>query len=123
MGKIFNYHMTDTNVLRYCNQNSSYWAYGYFTTPLSNPGILARRTLFHIANDGKLRGHIEYMWGHRNAGLQIIDNSGTYRGVVVNQYYPDYPPYLPLEVAARYWLDTGGTPASIPSRTGILPEE
>ena len=117
------YHMTSNNVLRWVSDGGTYWVYGYYTVPESNPGILARRTLGHIAGDSDHDGHIEDMWGHRNPGLQIIDNAGNYRGITVVQYYPSSPPYLPLSVAARYYLDTKGTPASMPSRTAIFAEE
>ena len=117
------YHFTSNNVLRWVSDGGTYWVYGYFTVPESNPGVLARRTLGHIAGDSDLDGHIEDMWGHRNPGLQIIDNAGNYRGITVVQYYPDSPPYLPLSVAARYYLDTKGTPASMSSRTAVFPEE
>jgi len=109
------FHLTDTDVLRTCVEGTTYWSYGYFTAPLNNPGILARRALYHLAGDGQNLGHIEYMWGHRNAMLQIIDNAGAYRGVVVVQYYTD------LSVAARYWLVVTGA-NQVPSCLGILPE-
>ena len=112
------YDMTDNNVLRDVHPgNIGLWVYSYYSTPTSNPGILARRTIYQISHDFNINGRIDDDGGHISSGLQIIDGNGTYRGTMISEYYPA------VWVTSRFWIDTGGTASSAPSQTGILPEE
>jgi hypothetical protein len=110
---------TNNNVIRYCYQDagnpSAPWVYSYFTAPLSNPGTMARRTLYQCSHDFNNNGNIQDDPGHMMAGLQIIDNAGNYRGSVLVQYSNSGTPW----VNGLYWLDTVDTPSELASRTTI----
>jgi hypothetical protein len=110
------FHLTDNDVFRYNSYNpvEERWIYHYFSAPVSNPGILARRMLQHTGHDFNQSGHIQDSAGHVHAGLQIIDGTGAYRGTVASQYMPQ------VWVTTRFWLVGGkGNDAAL---TGVLPE-
>ena len=107
------HHVTDNGVVRGWEPDDGYGVvYRYLSKPASNPGILARRTIYQIGHDFNRDGHIQDNGGHVHGGLQIIDNAGNYRGTVLCQYQAGY------WVTSRFWLDYSGVDA----RTGVLPE-
>jgi hypothetical protein len=110
-------HITDNDVVRYTTPDDGSGAvYAYHAKPASNPGIMARRTMYTGGHDFNLNGQLDLSdHGHIHSGLQIIDGTGKVRGFMFTQYSAIMP-----WVTTRFWLDSEAL--DMAPRTGVLPE-
>lgn len=100
---------TTNDVLRYVTWDSSHWVFSYLAKPFYNSGTLATRISYQTSHDYNNNGFIWDDVGHTYSGLQIIDQSGAFRGIVFADVSPNGSPCQfgdNFTISAMYYLDT-----------------
>jgi hypothetical protein len=112
------YHITDNDVVRNVEPEDGYGPqYFYLAPPETNNGDFARRVVYQSGHDFDRDGYIEDNGGHIMGALQIIDNAGKYRGLVVVQYQATNNSANDGWTSAFFWLDDGDKEVA---KTGVL---
>lgn len=101
------FYLTDTGVARYLygGDGGGMYVYAYLALPEERDGLRTRQIVYQTSHDFDNDGNIADGPGHTYAGLQILDATGTFRGVVFADQSYDTGLEEVVILSAMYYLD------------------
>ncbi len=101
------FYLTDTGVARYVygGDGGGMYIFCYLALPEDREGLRTRQIVYQTSHDFDNDGNIADGPGHVYAGLQIVDATGTFRGVVFADQSYDTGVEAVMILSSMYYLD------------------